>query len=434
MSTVSLYTNGPFIDLCRGRMPSTRRIKAFKLQSVRRLLAGRLRPADAHARVWDRVLLPRISRLFWNSSTGRANDHRRLGPQPGAVPFSDAAPRARRSGSPRHRGVQFAGSLSPRDGVPRGYHEVKTPNLFDVVVEDLRPLGEVPGRTCLRRLRRPADGAKPMNCPAICLLYSLAARTPTAICRSATQSRARSSQGAERHAARAAARAPASPRTTRTSSAPRTRSRTRSPACSSSRSRPTRSFGLDVRSSSQRDPSSGSAPTCCGIAPSRRSPEAANTTALEYHGQRGRRRVLRAEDRYAHDRLARSLVAARHLSARLQLPRAFRPHLHRRRQRRAPAGDDPSRADGLLRAFHRRSCSSTSPASCRRGSRRCRRSCCRSTTAIDRQPFGDGRPRRTVSLDDAYPSIGLCDHHSAIRQHRKRPGTIEAFGDDFDAV
>ena len=33
--TVSLYTNGPFTDLCRGpHAPSTKRIKAFKLQSV----------------------------------------------------------------------------------------------------------------------------------------------------------------------------------------------------------------------------------------------------------------------------------------------------------------------------------------------------------------------------------------------------------------
>ncbi|MDQ3632221.1 MAG: TGS domain-containing protein, partial [Actinomycetota bacterium] len=35
IDTVSLYTNGPFTDLCRGpHAPSTKRIKAFKLQSV----------------------------------------------------------------------------------------------------------------------------------------------------------------------------------------------------------------------------------------------------------------------------------------------------------------------------------------------------------------------------------------------------------------
>src|SRR6185437_10210542 len=35
VDTVSLYTNGPFTDLCRGpHAPSTKRIGAFKLQSV----------------------------------------------------------------------------------------------------------------------------------------------------------------------------------------------------------------------------------------------------------------------------------------------------------------------------------------------------------------------------------------------------------------
>ncbi|MEJ7718838.1 MAG: hypothetical protein WKF31_13065 [Thermoleophilaceae bacterium] len=35
METVSLYRNGPFVDLCRGpHAPSTKRIKAFKLLSV----------------------------------------------------------------------------------------------------------------------------------------------------------------------------------------------------------------------------------------------------------------------------------------------------------------------------------------------------------------------------------------------------------------
>ena len=35
------------------------------------------------------------------------------------------------------------------------------------------------------------------------------------------------------------------------------------------------------------------------------------------------------------------------------MPERFELDLHRRRQRRAPAGDDPPRADGLLRALHR---------------------------------------------------------------------------------
>ena len=53
--------------------------------------------------------------------------------------------------------------------------------------------------------------------------------------------------------------------------------------------------------------------------------------------RRGRGRLLRPQDRSAHDRLARALVAAGHRAARLQHARALRPDLHRRRQRRAHA-------------------------------------------------------------------------------------------------
>ena len=69
--------------------------------------------------------------------------------------------------------------------------------------------------------------------------------------------------------------------------------------------------------------------------------------------ERGRRRVLRAQDRPAHDRLDRPLVADGHDPARFPDAGAVRHHLHRRGQRRAHAGDDPPRAVRLVRALHR---------------------------------------------------------------------------------
>ena len=86
--------------------------------------------------------------------------------------------------------------------------------------------------------------------------------------------------------------------------------------------------------------------------------ESALVRALERRGlayvvERGRRRVLRAEDRPAHARFARPLLAARHSAARLPDAAAIRPHLSGRRQRRAHAVDDPPRADRLVRAVHR---------------------------------------------------------------------------------
>ena len=71
------------------------------------------------------------------------------------------------------------------------------------------------------------------------------------------------------------------------------------------------------------------------------------------HARRaGRGRLLRPEGRFRRGRLHRPPLAAWHRAARLQSAQraAFRPGIHRRRQRAAPAGDDPPRAVRLVRA------------------------------------------------------------------------------------
>ena len=91
------------------------------------------------------------------------------------------------------------------------------------------------------------------------------------------------------------------------------------------------------------------------VGPRRGGARAARSTRedLEYELNPGDGAFYGPEDRPAHDRLARALLAARHRPARLLDARALRAALHRRRQRGAPPGDDPPRADGLLRALHR---------------------------------------------------------------------------------
>ena len=86
--------------------------------------------------------------------------------------------------------------------------------------------------------------------------------------------------------------------------------------------------------------------------------EAALKQALEQagqalHDQRGRRRVLRPEDRLRRHRRDRAEVAVRHDPARLPAAAAVRPEVHRRRQRRAPAGGHPPGDLRQLRAVHR---------------------------------------------------------------------------------
>src|SRR5579871_1649035 len=95
VSTVSLYTNGQFTDLCRGpHAPTTRSIGAFKLQSI----AGAYWRGDAARAMLTRIygtaffdraeLEAHLERL----ALARARDHRRLGAQLGLFQFSEVSP------------------------------------------------------------------------------------------------------------------------------------------------------------------------------------------------------------------------------------------------------------------------------------------------------------------------------------------------------
>ncbi len=170
VETVSLYTNGPFTDLCRGpHAPSTKRIKAFKLLSV----AGAYWRGDA-----NRQMLTRIYGTAWNSKEdldaylhrleeARARDHRKLGKELDLFLFSELSP-----GSPfwQPNGMVIWNQLTDlwrEENGARGYREVKTPILYDVdlfkmsghwdVYRDHMYFTEVEERTM---------GLKPMNCPA----------------------------------------------------------------------------------------------------------------------------------------------------------------------------------------------------------------------------------------------------------------------------
>ena len=75
----------------------------------------------------------------------------------------------------------------------------------------------------------------------------------------------------------------------------------------------------------------------------RRPARRAGRSGREVRRQRGRRRVLRPEDRLPPDRLPRPDVAVRHDPAGHEPARALRPDLHRPRRAGAPPRDDPPR-------------------------------------------------------------------------------------------
>jgi threonyl-tRNA synthetase len=181
LETVSLYTNGHFTDLCRGpHAPSTKRIKAFKLQSV----AGAYWRGDSNrqmlTRVYGTAFFSRkaLDEYLERLEQARANDHRRLGPQLGLFGFSDAAPGM---AFWHPAGTQVFNSLvalSREMGAPRGYTEVKTPQLYDSSLWKTSGHWEkYQEHMFITANAEVPMGLKPMNCPGHCKLYSLTAHS-----------------------------------------------------------------------------------------------------------------------------------------------------------------------------------------------------------------------------------------------------------------
>src|SRR5947207_1343345 len=177
---VSLYRNGPFVDLCRGpHGPSTGRVKAFKLES----LAGAYWRGDETRQMLTRIygtaffsrreLEEHLERL----EEARARDHRRLGPELGLFMLREEAP-----------GMPFwlpNGSVLLRlieDEVReqlrrRGYVEIKTPRVLDV--ELWHRSGHWDNYRENMFFAEPSEregderrfALKPMNCPGACLVF-----------------------------------------------------------------------------------------------------------------------------------------------------------------------------------------------------------------------------------------------------------------------
>jgi threonyl-tRNA synthetase len=176
VETVSLYTNGPFTDLCRGpHAPSTKRVKAFKLLSV----AGAYWRGDSRRQMLTRIYgtafhsKDDLEQYLHHLEEARARDHRRLGRDLNLFMFSELSP-----GSPfwQPAGMEMLNQLTNlwrRENAARGYREVKTPILYDVDLwkqsghwdvyrENMYFTDDLEGRQM---------GLKPMNCPAHVQLY-----------------------------------------------------------------------------------------------------------------------------------------------------------------------------------------------------------------------------------------------------------------------
>jgi threonyl-tRNA synthetase len=177
VETVSLYTNGPFTDLCRGpHAPGTGRIGAFKLQSV----AGAYWRGDA-----DRQMLTRVyGTAFFKKKEleehlemleqARARDHRKLGRELGLFTFSEVSPG---SAFWLPRGTALYNelvALNRRMQQERGYVEVKTPLLYESHLwETSGHWGKYKDNIFVAEYEDREFGFKPMNCPGHAHLFGL---------------------------------------------------------------------------------------------------------------------------------------------------------------------------------------------------------------------------------------------------------------------
>ncbi|MDZ4675027.1 MAG: threonine--tRNA ligase [Gemmatimonadota bacterium] len=176
--TITVYTDGPFVDLCRGpHVPSTGRLRHFKLLTT----AGAYWRGDSR-----RQMLQRIYGTAWfkkedlaaythRLEEARKRDHRRVGRELDLFMFHQWAP-----GAPfwTDRGTTIYNALNDymRELQRRGYQEIRTPLLYN------KGLWELSGhwgkyRDNMFMVLDNESGEhdmslKPMNCPSHHLLYA----------------------------------------------------------------------------------------------------------------------------------------------------------------------------------------------------------------------------------------------------------------------
>jgi threonyl-tRNA synthetase len=169
LERVSLYTNGPFTDLCRGpHAPSTKSVGAFKLQSV----AGAYWRGDS-----SRTMLTRIygTAFFTDAELkqhlqrieqAKERDHRKLGRELGLFTFSEVSPGSAFWLPAGTTVFNALVALSREMGRTRGYSEVKTPQIYDAELwRTSGHWGKYRENMFTLDVEDRDMGIKPMNCP-----------------------------------------------------------------------------------------------------------------------------------------------------------------------------------------------------------------------------------------------------------------------------
>jgi threonyl-tRNA synthetase len=175
LEKVSLYTNGPFTDLCRGpHAPTTATVGAFKLQSV----AGAYWRGDSKRQMLTRIYgtaFPNKAQLQEHLELierAKERDHRKLGRELGLFHFSDVSPGAA-FWLPAGTGIYNSlVALSREMNAARDYTEVKTPLIYDAELwKTSGHWGKYRENMFTVQVEEREMGVKPMNCPGHAYLF-----------------------------------------------------------------------------------------------------------------------------------------------------------------------------------------------------------------------------------------------------------------------
>jgi threonyl-tRNA synthetase len=175
---ISVYTDGPFVDLCRGpHIPSTGRLKHFSLLSA----AGAYWRGDSNRQMLQRIygtaffrkedLAAHVTRL----DEARKRDHRRLGKELDLFAFLPVAPGA---AFWTERGTTMYNALVEvmRELQRDGYGEIRTPLMFNKTLwEQSGHWGKYRDNMFLVLDKESGEhdfSLKPMNCPSHHLYYA----------------------------------------------------------------------------------------------------------------------------------------------------------------------------------------------------------------------------------------------------------------------
>ncbi|MBQ4901028.1 threonine--tRNA ligase [Paenibacillus sp. Marseille-P2973] len=178
---ITVYEQGEFLDLCRGpHLPSTGRIKAFKLLSV----AGAYWRGDSNNKMLQRIYgtaFPKKAQLEEHLhflEEAKKRDHRKLGKELELFMFSEEAP-----GMPFYlpKGMTIRTELENFERElqrQRGYDEVRTPLMMNNRVwEESGHWDHYKDNMYFTNVDDTTYALKPMNCPGHMLIFKNSLRS-----------------------------------------------------------------------------------------------------------------------------------------------------------------------------------------------------------------------------------------------------------------